>query len=818
MFSKFFIYRPIFALVISIVISLMGALVIPILPIEETPDITPPTVTVSTNYPGASAPVIAETVAVPLEQEINGVDNMIYMQSKSSDDGTMEITVTFQIGVDVDMSTVLVQNRASIADPKLPADVKQQGVTTQKKSTKMVLMVNLYNAEGSTYDEIYMSNYININIKDVLARVPGVAKVSVMGAKDYGMRIWLDPERLKARGLTTNDVVAAIREQNVQVAAGQIGAPPAPSGQAFQYTVNTMGRLTDVAEFEDMILKVEEGRILRVRDVARVELGAQAYSWYVQLNGEPSIGIALYQLPGANALQVAEGVRAAMAELETRFPEGLLYKIAYDSTRAIEASIAEVIETLFIAVLLVIFTVYIFLQDFRTTLVPAITIPVSLLGTFAVMMAMGMSINTLTLFGLVLAIGIVVDDAIVVVENTMRLIAEEGLGAKEATAKAMEQVTGPVVATTMVLLAVFVPVTMMGGITGRLYSQFAITIATATVFSSINALTLSPALCGMLLRPSPKKRGWFFTLFNKGFDRSTNAYMGLVKVLVRRSAFVMLLFIGILVLGYFGFVNVPGGFLPDEDKGYFFANIKLPDAASLERTEEVLDRMTQDLMRPDLGVVDVITIGGYSMLDAQQSSNAGAAIVVLSDWSERTEPELNALAVAATLGRDIGQIQDGIAFTFIPPPIDGLGNAGGFEFILQDRGNAGYQQLQTFGDDLVAAGNDHPVLTRMNNNFRANVPQLYLEVDRTKVKTLGIPLSDVFDALQAYLGSAYVNDFNLFGRTYRVMLQADADFRSQVDQISQLEVRGGDGSMIPMGTLLTVEDTVGPQAVNRYNL
>jgi len=818
MFSKFFIYRPIFALVISIVISLMGALVIPILPIEETPDITPPTVTVSTNYPGASAPVIAETVAVPLEQEINGVDNMIYLQSKSSDNGSMEITVTFSIGVDVDMSTVLVQNRASIADPKLPEDVKRQGVTTQKKSTKMVLMVNLYNDDESSYDEIYISNYINLNIKDVLARVPGVAKVEVMGAKDYGMRIWLDPERLKARGLTTNDVVAAIREQNVQVAAGQIGAPPAPSGQAFQYTVNTMGRLTDVAEFEDMILKVEEGRILRVRDVARVELGAQAYSWYVQLNGEPSIGIALYQLPGANALQVAAGVRTAMAELETRFPQGLLYKIAYDSTRSINASIAEVIETLFIAVLLVIFTVYIFLQDFRTTLVPAITIPVSLLGTFAVMMAMGMSINTLTLFGLVLAIGIVVDDAIVVVENTMRLIDEEGLGAKEATAKAMEQVTGPVVATTMVLLAVFVPVTMMGGITGRLYSQFAITIATATVFSSINALTLSPALCGMLLRPSPEKRGWFFSQFNKWFDRSTNAYMGLVKVLVRRSAFVMLLFIGVLVLGYFGFINVPGGFLPDEDKGYFFANVKLPDAASLERTEVVLDRMTQDLMRPDLGVVDVITIGGYSMLDSQQSSNAGAAIVVLSDWSERTAPELNALAVAATLGRDVGQIQEGTAFTFIPPPIDGLGNAGGFEFILQDRGNVGFQQLQTFGDDLVAAGNSHPVLTRMNNNFRANVPQLYLEVDRTKVKTLGIPLSDVFDALQAYLGSAYVNDFNLFGRTYRVMLQADADFRSQVDQISRLEVRGGDGSMIPMGTLLTVQDTVGPQAVNRYNL
>ena len=816
MFSKFFIYRPVFAFVIAIVISLMGALTIPILPIEETPDITPPTVTVSTNYPGASAPVIAETVAVPLEQEINGVDNMIYLQSKSSDNGSMEVTVTFQIGVDVDMSTVLVQNRTSIADPKLPEDVKRQGVTTQKKSTKMVLMVNLFAPDGR-YDEIYISNYINLNIKDVLARIPGVAKTEVMGAKDYGMRIWLDPERLKARDLTTNDIVAAIREQNVQVAAGQIGAPPAPSGQAFQYTVNTMGRLSDVSEFENMILKVEGTRILRVRDVARVELGAQAYSWYVQLNGQPSIGIALYQLPGANALQVAEGVRATMSELATRFPAGLEYAVAYDSTRSINASITEVVETLFIAILLVIFTVYIFLQDFRTTLIPAITIPVSLLGTFAVMMALGLSINTLTLFGLVLAIGIVVDDAIVVVENTMRLINEEGLSAKEATAKAMEQVTGPVVATTLVLLAVFVPVTMMGGITGRLYAQFATTIATATVFSSINALTLSPALCGMLLRPSPEKRGWFFRQFNNWFDRSTNAYMGLVGMLVRRSAFAMLLFIGFLVIGYFGFVNVPGGFLPDEDKGYFFANVKLPDAASLERTEEVLDGMTQTLMQAP-GVVDVITIGGYSMLDGLQSSNAGAAIVVMSDWSERTTPELHALAVSAALTRELSQIQEGTAFTFIPPPIDGLGNAGGFEFILQDRGNAGFQQLQAIADDLVAEGNNHPVLTRMNSSFRANVPQLYLEIDRTKVKTLGIPLSDVFDSLQAYLGSAYVNDFNLFGRTYRVMIQADADFRSQVEQISQLEVRGGDGSMIPMGTLLTVEDTVGPQAVTRYNL
>ena len=816
MFSRFFIYRPVFALVVSIVIALMGLITIPILPVENTPDITPPTVQVSASYPGASAPVIAETVAVPIEQEVNGVDNMIYIDSKSSDDGSMNMTVTFEMGVDVDMATVLVQNRVAIADPKLPEDVKRQGVITQKQSTNMVLIVNLISPD-ERYDEIYLSNYINLNIKDGLGRVPGVAKVQVFGAKDYGMRIWLDPERLKARNLTTNDVAQAIREQNVQVAAGQIGAPPAPSGQDFQYQVSTLGRLSNVEQFENMIVKVEDGRLLRVGDVARVELGAQAYNWYVQLNGKPSIGLGVYQLPGANALSIADGIRSAMEELETRFPEGMEYHIAYDSTRAIEASIAEVVETLFIAMILVIFTVYIFLQDFRTTVIPAVTIPVSLLGTFAVMMALGLSINTLTLFGLVLAIGIVVDDAIVVVENTMRLIDEEGLPAKEATAKAMEQVTGPVIATTLVLLAVFVPTAMMGGITGRLYSQFAMTIATATVFSSINALTLSPALCGMLLRPTPKTRGRFFTWFNDNFERVTSSYMGLVNRIVRRAAFGMAICAVIFGLAVLGFMTVPGGFIPDEDQGYFYANVKLPDSASMERTEEVLSRITEELMNAP-GVADVVTIGGYSFLDALQSSNSGAAIAVLEDWSERGSPELHAAAIANAMTAKFSQIEEGIGFAFIPPPISGLGSAGGFQFMLQDRGGAGLQQLQTIADDLVFEGNDDPVLTRLNNSFRANVPQLYLEIDRTKAKTLEIPLSEIFSTLQAYLGSAYVNDFNLFGRTYRVMIQADSRFRSRVQDINRLEVRDGKGNMIPLGTLLTVQDTVGPQAVTRYNL
>jgi HAE1 family hydrophobic/amphiphilic exporter-1 len=817
MFSKFFIYRPIFALVISIVISMMGLLAIPLLPVENTPDITPPTVSVATSYPGASAAVVAETVAVPIEQKVNGVEDMIYMSSKSANDGSMNLTVTFEVGTDIDMATVLVQNRVSQAEPLLPEETKRQGITTMKQSTAMVLIVNLLSPDNR-YDEIYISNYINLNIKDQLARVAGVAKVDVFGAKDYGMRIWLDPARLKAVDLTTNDVFAAIREQNVQVAAGQIGAPPAEAGVQFQYTVNTLGRLSDVEQFENLIVKVGEGgRLVRVRDVARVELGAQSYNWYMELNGSPSIGLGVYQLPGSNALQVADGVRAAMDEVATRFPEGLEYTIAYDQTNFITTSIAEVVETLFIAVLLVILTVWIFLQDWRTTLVPSVTIPVSLLGTFAVMLAMGMTINTLTLFGLVLVIGIVVDDAIVVVENTMRLIDDEGLSSKEATAKAMEEVTGPVIATTLVLLAVFVPTAMMGGISGRLYSQFAITISVATVFSSINALTLSPALCGMLLRPTPKKKNFFFAAFERALGATTTGYMAVVSALIRRSAIAVIAFAAICAALYFGFVSVPGGFLPDEDQGYVMADITLPEGASIERTREILDRVT-GLALADPEVADVIMVGGYSFLNSVLSSNSGGAFFILKPWDERPEPGQHAIAVAQRLSRQLMQYRDTIAFAFIPPPIQGLGQAGGFQMELQDRGSLGPQLLQSVADDLVFAGNADPSTQRLNNSFRASVPQLFLEVDREKAKRLGIPLDEIFGALQAYLGSAYVNDFNLFGRTYRVMMQADAPYRQVVGDISRIEVRDRTGNMIPLDTLLTIRDTVGPQAVTRYNL
>ncbi len=817
MFSRFFIYRPVFAGVISIVIVLAGLITVGLLPIEKTPDITPPTVKVSATYPGASASVIADTVATPIEQQVNGVEDMIYMSSKSSDDGKMELTVTFEVGTDIDMATVLVQNRVSIAEPQLPEEVRKQGITVKKQSTNITLLVNLVSPDGD-YDELFLSNYINLNIKDVLSRVPGVGEIVVFGAKDYGMRIWIDPNRLAARNLTTNDIVAALQDQNVQVAAGQIGAPPAPSGQNFQYTINTLGRLTSVEQFEDIVVKTsDDGRVLRLKDVARVELGAQAYNMFVELNEAPSIALGVYQLPGANALAVAEGIKAEMERLSAKFPTGVEYRIVFDTTLFVTSSIREVVETLFVAALLVILTVYVFLQDLRITLIPTITIPVSLIGTLAVMMPLDMSINTLSLFGLVLAIGIVVDDSILVVENTMRIIDTEGLPAKEATEKAMGEITGPVIATTLVLLAVFVPSAMLSGITGRLYQQFALTIATATIFSSINALTLSPALCGILLRPTKTKHGVFFTAFNKVFDVTTKRYAGIVGTLLRRTAIVALAMLGFYAATVWSFMEVPGGFIPDEDQGYFFVNVQLPDGATLERTAEVLDRVNAILSDTD-GVANVISIGGYSILDSLFRTNSGCCFVVLDPWDERTSKNLQIVPIMQSVTARTSQIEDAISLTFMPPPIDGLGNAGGFEFQLQDRESAGLVQLQAIATDMVSAGMQDPVLTRMNSNLQTNVPQIFLDIDRTKASKEGVPLETIFSTLQANLGSLYVNDFNRFGRVYKVMVQADSEFRSKVDDINQLQVRNRFGDMIPLSTLVAVQETVGPQTISHFNL
>lgn len=812
MFSHFFIDRPIFSAVISIVIVLAGTITIPLLPIEQTPDITPPTVTVSTSYPGASASVVAETVALPIESEVNGVENMIYMSSKSTDDGTYELVVTFEVGTDIDMATVLVQNRVAVAMPSLPEEVTRQGVKTEKKSTAIVLMVNMISPDGQ-YSQLDLSNFIATNVKDELSRLPGVGNVSVMGAKDLGMRIWLDPGKLKARNLTTTEVIQAIREQNVQVAAGQLGAEPAPPGQNFQYSISTKGRLSEPEEFEELILRVgAEGQLLRLRDIARVEEGAQSYRWDVELNNQPSVAVAIYQLPGANSLSVADAVRAKMEEIKPQFPVGMDYKIAYDTTTFVKTSIAEVINTLLVAIALVVLTVYVFLQDFRTTLVPSITIPVSLVGTFAVMMVMGFSINTLTLFGLVLAIGIVVDDSIVVVENTVRLIDEEKLSAKDAAKKAMTEVSGPVVATTMVLLAVFVPTAFMAGITGKLYSQFSLTISVATVFSSINALTLAPALCGMLLRPSPESRGGFFRLFNNGYDKTSKGYMAVTRRLIRHSSIAVLMLILASGLMVFGFMKVPGGFIPDEDQGYFIVAAKLPDGAGMQRTAQTLEQI-DEILKDAPGVADVIKINGFSALDSLVTPNAGTYFVVMEPWDEREH-------INKTLGevqKSLFGIQDGLCLAFLPPAIQGLGAAGGFEMQLRDIGNAGGEQLQRVADELVVAGMQDVRLTRMSNNFSASVPQLFLNVNREKAKKLGIPLNEIFGTLQTNLGSSYVNDYNKYSRTWRVMAQADNQYRVRKENINQLQVRDNAGNMIPLSTLLTIDEVAGPQVIYRFN-
>jgi len=817
MFSRFFIYRPIFASVIAIVIVLVGVLSIPLLPIESMPNITPPSVQVTTSYPGAGAGVVAESVTAPMEEKINGVENMIYMSSKSAADGSCNITVTFEVGVDVDMATVLVQNRVNEALPVLPEEVTRQGVKVEKQSTNITLMINMVSPDG-TFDELYISNYTTTRIKDVLARVNGVSKVEIFGAKDFGMRIWIDPLLLRARDLTTMDLTNALREQSVQVAAGQIGAQPAPKDQPFEYSISTLGRLETVEQFENIIVKRgEQGQLVRVRDVARVELGAQSYMWFAKLDGAPSIAVAVYPAPGANALNVAEGIKAEMERLGQDFPEGLEYRILYDTTEYIMQSLKEVVTTLIIAILLVVFTVYVFLQDFRTTLVPAITIPVSLLGTFAVMLALGLSINGLTMFGLILVIGIVVDDAIVVVENTLRIIDTEGLSAKEATAKSMVEITGPVVATTLVLLAVFVPTIVMPGITGRLYRPFAITISVATLFSSLNALTLSPALCGMLLRPSKERTKGFFGLFNRVLDSGTTHYGSIVKMLLRRSALTALIVGGLLVATYFGMIAMPAGFVPSEDEGYFMVAAQLPDATSLGRTEKVLDEIAVILDDTE-GIRGVITVGGYSLLDTVVSPNAGAFWVVLNHWDERSTSETQIQTMVDSLNQRFAEIEGAIVFAVRPPPIQGLGSTGGFQMELQDVGGSGLELLQQVAYDLVDQGRQNPVLTQMNTTFRAGVPQLFLEVDREKAKRLDVPLDVIFNTLQANLGSAYINDFNLFGRVWKVMIQADEPYRLERADITKLEVRSNSGKMVPLATLLDVQDTVGPTVQARYNL
>ena len=816
MFSKFFIERPIFASVISVVIVIAGLISFGALPISQYPEITPPTVEVSATYPGGNARVVAETVGAPIEQQVNGVEDMIYMSSTSASDGAYKLTVTFEIGTNLDMAQVLVQNRVKLAEPNLPEDVTRQGVNTKKKSTNILQMISLSSPDGR-YDDLFLSNFATLRLRDQLSRIPGVGDVVLFPQSDYSMRVWLDPHQLKSRSLTTDDVLTAIREQNVQVAAGQIGQPPAPVGQSFQYTVNVLGRLAEVEQFEDIIVKTGEGGALtRLRDVARIELGGKTYSLMSQLNGAASASVVIYQLPGANALEVANQVRAVMQELSAGFPEGLEYAIAYDTTIFVDQAIQEVFITLLEAAALVFAVLFLFLQDWRATLIPAVTIPVSLIGTLAVMLAMGFSLNMLTLFGLVLAIGIVVDDAIVVVEAASVHI-ERGLKAKEATIKAMSEVAGPIIATTLELMAVVVPAAFLPGITGQLYRQFALTIAVATIFSSLNALTMSPALAALLLRPSKSRKNVFFRGFDAIFRVTETGYAALIKALVRRGAIMMLLFVGLTALTGWQFTRLPTGFLPTEDQGYVMAHVQLPDAASLERTEQVLAKMNR-ILEATPGVRDWISFGGFSLIDGTNASNVAAIYIMMQPWEERSDPSLSQQAILDSLQRAFSGVQEAIVYAFPPPAIFGLGVAGGFQMQLQDREGVGLEELQKMVQEMIADGNAQSQLANLNTTFRADVPQLFAEVDRTKAKTLGIPLDSVFGTLQAYLGSAYVNDFNKFGRTWQVNVQADHQFRVKAEDIRTLDVRNLDGEMIPVGTLVDVEQVLGPQTVLRYNL
>ena len=815
MFSQFFIRRPKFAFVISIFITLVGLLSMKALPIAQFPQITPPTVKVTAFYPGASAEIVEETVAVPLEEAINGVEDMIYLQSKAANDGSLNITVTFEVGTDADLASVNVQNRVATATAKLPEEVVRQGVITRKTSTDMVMVINLESPEG-THDGVALSNYAAVNIRDALARVPGVGEATIFGELIWGMRVWLEPQRMASLGVTATDIANALNEQNVQVPAGQIGGPPVTSDQVFTYTVVTRGRLTDAKEFENIMIRVnQDGSRIRLGDVARVELGAQSYGAYGRLNGKPAVVMGIYQLPDANALEVADQVREQLDGLAERFPPDMRHSVLYDTTRYVRISIREVIVTLFQAIALVVLVVFVFLGDWRATLVPGIAVPVSLIGTFAVLLMAGFSINTIVLFALILAIGIVVDDAIVVVENTQRHIGE-GKTPVEATRLAMREVAGPVIATTLVLLAVFVPVAMIPGITGELFRQFAVAISAAVAISSINALTLSPALCAVLLKPAGKEPRWY-QAFNRFFGAVTRGYTKAAAILVRRVALAAMLLIAIGAgVGYL-FSTLPTGFLPYEDQGAFMVDVRLPDGASLNRTEAVLTDVENQLLEV-AGVTDVMSVAGFSMLSGSMSSNTAFVIGILEHWDNRQTPELSLRTIFGKLRAIAARSSDAMIIPFVPPPIPGLGSTSGFEFVLQDTGGGSVVELESALNGLIVAANQDPDLTGIFSSFSASTPRVELEIDREKAKAMGVPLNEIFSTLQTQLGGLYVNDFNRSGRVYRVMVQAETEFRNDPEDIGKLFVRNSAGEMVPLAAVTRVAPTMGPDMVNRYNL
>ncbi len=824
MFVNFFIDRPIFASVLAIVIVVAGSVAIPFLPIAMFPQITPPQVVVQATYPGASAEVVEQTVTTPIEQQVNGVENMIYMSSRSGSDGTMTLNVTFKVGTDLDIAAVNVQNRVAVAQAKLPQDVVRQGLSITKQSPDLVEIVALTSPDGSR-DELYLSNYATLQVVDVLARVPGVGQVTVFNGRDYGMRLWLNPDTLAGLGLTAGDVAAAVREQNLQAAAGQIGQPPAPRGQQFQYTVTTRGRLSTAAEFEDIILRTRsDGSVLRVRDVGRVELGSQSYGSFGRVGGTPAALVGVFQLPNANALDVSRGVQAAVARLAPSFPSGVTHSRPYNTTEFVRVSIEEVVQTLLIAIGLVILTVFVFLQDWRTTLIPTLTIPVSLVGTFAVISAFGFSINTLTLFGLVLAIGIVVDDAIVVVENTQRHLDEGNVDPREAARQAMVEVTGPVIATALVLMAVFIPIAFLPGITGELYRQFALTIAVSVALSALNAMTLTPALCALLLRSTVGTRQRFLArAWNASFARLTNGYDWTVRHIVRRAALALVVLLVLSGAAYALLRAVPTGFAPTEDQGYLLVAVQLPDAASLERTDAVVRQIEKMLLETE-GVETVVAIGGRSFISGVNGPNVASLFPRLSPWSKRKRADLQADAILARLRARLGEIREAVVVAFPPPPIRGISSGGGFQFELQSVGGGSLADLDAVARQMMDGARQRRELATTYTAFRPGVPQLDAQVDRAKSKALGVPVSDVFESLQIFLGSLYVNDFNSFGRVWRVQLQAEPSYRATPSDIARLHVRSQPGPngqaarMVPLSTLVTVKPVTGPDTISHYNL
>jgi multidrug efflux pump len=824
--SRFFVDRPVFAGVLSVLIVVAGLIGLRLLPISEYPEVVPPSIVVTAQYPGANPKVIAETVATPIEEQINGVEGMLYMNSQATSDGLMTLTVTFKLGTDPDKAQQLVQNRVSQAEPRLPQNVRDLGITTVKSSPDLMMVVNLISPDNR-YDITYLRNYATLNIKDRLARIDGVGQVRVFGSGDYSMRVWVDPQKSAERGLAASDIANAIRAQNIQAAAGIIGQSPSVPGIDVQLNVNAQGRLTTPEEFGNIIVKSgSNGEITRLRDVARIELGAADYSLRSLLDGKPAVAVPVFQAPGSNAITISDDVVKTMNELQAAMPDGVKYEIVYDTTQFVRSSIDKVVHTLLEAIALVVIVVILFLQTWRASIIPLIAVPVSIIGTFAVMYVFGFSINALSLFGLVLAIGIVVDDAIVVVENVERNI-ENGLSPRDATYRAMKEVSGPIIAIALVLVAVFVPLAFISGLSGEFYRQFALTIAISTVISAFNSLTLSPALAAMLLKDhhAPKDMltrvmdavfGWFFRGFNKVFNRGSHAYGKGVGGILSLKSLVMLVYLALIGATYFLFQTVPGGFVPQQDKQYLIGFAQLPDGATLDRTDDVIQRMSKIALEQP-GVEHAIAFPGLSINGFTNSSNAGIVFVTLKAFEERTTPDLSGGAIAMQLNQKFGAIQDAFIAMFPPPPVQGLGTTGGFKLQIEDRAGLGYQALDEANKAFIAKAYQTPELTGIFSSYQINVPQLFADLDRAKAEQLGVSVTDVFDTLQIYLGSLYVNDFNAFGRTYSVRVQADAKFRSHASDIGQLKVRSASGQMIPLSALLKVEASTGPERTTRYN-